>query len=299
MTERIIYVNGTFVPESEARIPVLDHAVLYGDGVFETAVAWNWRVFKFDAHIERFFRSMAAIAMEAPFQREELKALILESIRRNGFSEAYVKWIATRGSNGTPLMDPTGCIANLIILTQPYIDRGGANGLRVKTTAIRRPPGHVLDAHIKSLNYLNLVLAKIEAKAAGADQALMLDVHGHICEAPGFNVFLVKGKTLRTPAHDILEGITRETVIEIAPELGYAVEESVLELYDAYTADEIFLSSTAGGLLPVVELDGRRIGDGKPGPAFRALLDGYRNALAGERWGTPVRALQPTYGAAG
>ena len=299
MTERIIYVNGTFVPESEARIPVLDHAVLYGDGVFETAVAWNWRVFKFDAHIERFFRSMAAIAMEAPFQREELKALILESIRRNGFSEAYVKWIATRGSNGTPLMDPTGCIANLIILTQPYIDRGGANGLRVKTTAIRRPPGHVLDAHIKSLNYLNLVLAKIEAKAAGADQALMLDVHGHICEAPGFNVFLVKGKTLRTPAHDILEGITRETVIEIAPELGYAVEESVLELYDAYTADEIFLSSTAGGLLPVVELDGRRIGDGKPGPAFRALLDGYRNALAGERWGTPVRALRPTYGAAG
>ncbi len=123
-------------------------------------VAWNGRVFKLDEHIDRFYRSMAAIAMEAPFTRDELKALVLEAVRRNGFSEAYVKWIATRGSNGTPLMDPAGCVANLIILVQRYIDRGGAAGLRVKTTAIRRPPGHVLDAHIKSLNYLNLVLAQ-------------------------------------------------------------------------------------------------------------------------------------------
>lgn len=290
MTERIIYVNGEFVPEQEARISVLDHAVLYGDGVFETAVAWDGHVFKLDAHIERFYRSMAAIAMQPPFRREELKDLVLQSIRRNGLAKdkAYVKWIGTRGSNGTPLMDPTGCVANLIILTQPYIDRGGAGGLRVKTTAVRRPPGHVLSANIKSLNYLNLVLAKIEAKAAGADQALMLDVHGHICEAPGFNIFLVKGRTLQTPAHDILVGITRETVIEIAPKLDYAVDEGVLELYDAYTADEIFLTSTAGGLLPVIELDGRRIGDGKPGPVFKSLLDGYRDALASGRLGTEI-----------
>jgi branched-chain amino acid aminotransferase len=280
MAERIIYVNGAFVPEGEARISVLDHAVLYGDGVFETAVAWQGRVFKFDAHIDRFYRSMKAIAMDAPFKREELKELILETVRRNGLREAYVKWIATRGSNGTPLMDPADCVANLIILAQPYIDRGGAAGLRVKTTAIRRPPGQVLDAQIKSLNYLNLVLARIEAKAAGAEQALMLDVHGHICEAPGFNVFVVKGRMVRTPTQDVLKGITRETVLEIAPQLGFAVEERVLELYDAYTADEMFLSSTAGGLLPVTELDGRRIGTGKPGPAFQALMDGYRRALA-------------------
>lgn len=288
MAERVIYVNGEFVPESHARISVLDHAVLYGDGVFETAVAWNGRVFKFDDHVDRFFRSMAAVAMEAPFTRDELKRLVLESIRRNGFSEAYVKWIATRGSNGTPLMDPAGCVANLIILSQPYIDRGGAGGLRLKTTAIRRPPGHVLDAHIKSLNYLNLVLARIEAKAAGADQALMLDVHGHVCEAPGFNVFLVKGRKLQTPAHDILAGVTRQTVIDMAPELGYAVEEGVFELYHAYTADEVFLTSTAGGLLPVVEVDGRRIGGGQPGPAFRELRAAYQAALGSSRWGTPV-----------
>jgi branched-chain amino acid aminotransferase len=288
MSERVIYVNGEFVPENQARISVLDHAVLYGDGVFETVVAWNGRVFKLEEHIDRFYRSMAAIAMEPPFTRDELKALVLEAVRRNGFSEAYVKWIATRGSNGTPLMDPAGCIANLIILVQPYIDRGGATGLRVKTTAIRRPPGHVLDAHIKSLNYLNLVLAKIEVKAAGADQALMLDVHGHVCESPGFNVFMVKDKKLHTPSNDILVGVTRDTVIELAPQLGYPVQEGVYELYHAHSADEIFLTSTAGGLLPVVELDGRRIGDGTPGPVFKALLEGYRAALSSDRWGTPL-----------
>jgi branched-chain amino acid aminotransferase len=286
--ERVIYVNGEFVPEGQARISVLDHAVLYGDGVFETAVAWNGRVFKFDEHIDRYFRSMAAIAMQAPFTRDELKGLVLESVRRNGFSEAYVKWIATRGSNGTPLMDITGCVANLIILSQPYIDRGGAGGLRLKTTAIRRPPGHVLDAHIKSLNYLNLVLARIEAKAAGADQALMLDVHGHVCEAPGFNVFFVRGTTLETPAQDILAGVTRQTVIDLAPELGCTVEKGLFELYHAYTADEVFLTSTAGGLLPVVEVDGRRIGVGQPGPVFRRFRAAYQAALNSERWGTAV-----------
>ena len=288
MPDRFIYVNGEFVPEAEARISVLDHAVLYGDGVFETVVAWKGRIFKLDEHVERFFCSLAAIAMEPPWTRTELKALVIEAVRRNGLDEAYVKWIATRGSNGTPLMDPTGCVPNLIILVQPYIDRGGSNGLRVKTTAIRRPPGHVLDARVKSLNYLNLVLAKIETKAAGADQALMLDVHGHICESPGFNVFLVKGRTLLTPWNDVLVGVTRDTVIEIAPELGLTVREGVYDLYHAYSADEVFLTSTAGGLLPVVELDGRRIGRGEPGPVFRSLLEGYREALASTRWSTPV-----------
>jgi branched-chain amino acid aminotransferase len=279
MGEPIVYVNNSFVPESEARISVMDHAFLYGDGVFDTAVAWNKRVFELDAHVDRFFRSMAAIAMESPVTRGQLKDLILEALQRSELDNAYIKWIGTRGSNGTPLMDPTGCVANLVILTRPYIDRDAPNGLRVKTVAVRRPSGHVLDPQIKSLNYLNLVLAKIEAKAAGADQALMLDVSGRVCEAPGFNVFVVNSNALRTPARDILRGITREAVMGFAPQLGYSAQQCDLELYDAYTADEIFLTSTAGGLIPVVELDGRRIGDGKPGPAYRALVGAYRDAL--------------------
>jgi branched-chain amino acid aminotransferase len=279
MGEPIVYVNNVFVPESEARISVMDHAFLYGDGVFDTAVAWNKRVFELDAHVDRFFRSMAAIAMESPVTRGQLKDLVVEALQRSELDNAYIKWIGTRGSNGTPLMDPTGCVANLVILARPYIDRDAPNGLRVKTVAVRRPSGQVLDPQIKSLNYLNLVLAKIEAKAAGADQALMLDVSGRVCEAPGFNVFVVNSNALRTPSRDILRGVTREAVMGFAPQLGYSAQQCDLELYDAYTADEIFLTSTAGGLIPVVELDGRRIGDGKPGPIYRKLAETYRDAL--------------------
>ncbi len=290
--EPVIFVNGAFVPQSEARISVLDHAVLYGDGVFETACAWQGRLFKLDAHIERGFRSMAAIALTPPYDRAAMRQLIIEAVRRNGLSDAYVKWIVTRGSNGTPLMDPTGCAANLIILARPYINRASAariaEGLRLKTVAIRRPPGQVLDPQIKSLNYLNLVMAKIEAKAAGADEALLLDTQGRLCEATGCNIFVVHGRRLRTPSHDILAGITRETVFELASELGFAAEAAELQLYDAYTADEIIICSTAGGLLPVVGIDGRTTPTGKPGPVFEALNRAYQALVASDRHGTPV-----------
>lgn len=284
----VAYVGGEFVPEAEASVSILDHAVLYGDGVFETVVAWQGGIFKLDAHVRRFLRSCAAVALECPVTSERLTDLVLTTVRRNELKNAYVKWILTRGSNGTPLMDPTGCEPNLIIMARPYIDRSSATGLRVKTVAVRRPPGQVLDARVKSLNYLNLVMAKIEARAAGADQALMLDVHGRLCEAPGFNVFTVTDGTLRTPRHDVLLGITRETTMELAGALGFPVLETDLELYDAYTADEIFLTSTAGGLVPVTEVDGRTIGTGTPGPVLTALQNAYREALSSPRWSTPI-----------
>lgn len=292
MAEPIIYVNGAFVPESDAKISVLDHAVLYGDGVFEAAFAWNGRVFKLDEHIDRIFRSMAAVALAPPVGRDEMRRLILEAVRRNNLRDAYIKWIVTRGSNGTPLMDPAGCVPNLIILVRPYINRATperiAQGLRLKTVAVRRPPGQVLDPQIKSLNYLNLVLAKLEAKSAGADEALLLDMHGRICEATGTNVFFVHGRHLRTPRHDILFGITRGSLIELAREQGFTVDETDLELYDAYTADEVLICGTAGGLLPVAGIDGRVIGAGKPGPIFAALHGAYQNLIASDRYGTEI-----------
>ncbi|MCP9953864.1 branched-chain-amino-acid transaminase [Actinomadura madurae] len=286
--ERIAYAGGEFVPESQASVSILDHAVLYGDGVFETVVAWEGRIFKLDAHVRRFLKSCAAVALDCPVTENHLKDLIVETVRRNNLQNAYIKWILTRGSNGTPLMDPTGCVPNLIIMARPYIDRSSQAGLRVKTVAVRRPPGQVLDAHVKSLNYLNLVMAKIEAKAAGADQALMLDVHGRLCEAPGFNIFVVTDEVLKTPQHDILRGITRETTMELATEKGLQVHQTDLELYDAYTADELFLTSTAGGLVPVVEVDGRPIGTGKPGPTLATLQTAYQEVLSTTRWSTPV-----------
>lgn len=295
--EPIVYVNGEFVPESQARISVLDHAVLYGDGIFETACAWHGRIFKLDAHIDRGLRSMAAIALTPPVDRATLRSLIIEAVRRNGLQDAYVKWIVTRGSNGKPLMDPTGCVANLIILVQPFINRASEErilqGLRLKTVAVRRPPGHVLDPQIKSINYLNLVMAKIEAKAAGADEALLLDVRGRLCEATGCNVFVVRGRRLLTPRQDILAGVTRETVFELAPELGLTAEQADLELYDAYTADEIIICSTAGGLLPVVWIDGRPLPGGRPGPVFKALRAAYQALIASDRHGTEMSPGRP------
>ena len=292
MGEPIIFVNGEFVPQAQARISVLDHAVLYGDGVFETACAWNGRIFKLDAHLDRCFRSMAAIALEPPVSRGAMRDLIIEAVRRNAFQNAYIKWIVTRGVNGRPLMDPTGCAANFIILVQPYINRASneraAAGLRLKTAAIRRPSGQVLDPHIKSLNYLNLVLAKIEAKAAHADEALLLDLNGCICEATGCNIFLLHGKRLRTPRQNILRGITRDAVMEIAPTLGFSAEEADLELYDAYTADEIIICGTAGGLLAVTGVDGRVVGSGTPGPAFAALSTAYERLMSLPEHGTAV-----------
>jgi branched-chain amino acid aminotransferase len=298
MSEPIIYVNGEFVPQSEARISVMDHAVLYGDGVFETVAAWRGRIFRLDPHIDRFFRSCKAVGMASPVDRAELTRLLIEAVRRNGLEDAYLKWILTRGSNGTPLMDPEGCVPNLIILAKPYIHRGpsGASGLRMKTAAIRRPSGQVLDPHIKSLNYLNFVLAKLEAKAAKVDHCLLLDLNGRVCEAPGFNVFVVQDGRLRTPGHDILEGVTRAAVMDLAREAGIPCEVDDLELYDAYTADEMFITSTAGGLLPVSELDGRVIGDGKPGPVFSRLAEGYLALLESGRESTPVYGKEAAAG---
>ena len=292
MGEPIIFVNGEFVPQAQARISVLDHAVLYGDGIFETACAWNGRIFKLEEHLDRCFRSMAAIALEPPVPRGAMRDLIIDAVRRNAFQNAYIKWIVTRGVNGRPLMDPTGCAANLIILVQPYINRASSEramaGLRLKTVAIRRPSGQVLDPHIKSLNYLNLVLAKIEAKAAHADEALLLDLNGCICEATGCNIFLLHGKRLRTPRHNILQGITRDAVMEIAPTCGFSAEEADLELYDAYTADEIIICSTAGGLLAVTGIDGRVVGYGTPGPALAALSTAYERLMNSPEHGTAV-----------
>jgi branched-chain amino acid aminotransferase len=276
----IVYANGDYVPEERASVSVFDHGLLYGDGVFETVLARNGVVHRLGAHLDRLLRSLAAIGMGPPHSRTGFEEIIGETVKRNDLGDAYVKLIVTRGTNGTPLLDPAGCVPTVICLARPHTDDDPARlarierGLTAKTTAVRRPPADVLDPRIKSLNYLNLVLARIEARAAGADEALLLDVHGHVCEAPGANVFVVAGGTLHTPDHDILEGITRATVIDLAP-----VIQRPLDLYDVYTADEVFLCSTAIGLIPVVTVDGRTVGTGKPGPVTTDLLARYLAAL--------------------
>jgi branched-chain amino acid aminotransferase len=289
--QRICLVDGEFVPEADARISVFDHGVLYGDGVFDTVVAWNGSLFRLDDHIARLFRSMKAVALTPEFTADELRALTRKAVALNGLTGAYVKWIVTRGSNDTPLMDPAGCRPNLIILVRPYIERFAANaerGIHLKTVAIRRTPAQCLDPGIKNLNYLNLILAKMEAKAAQCDEALMLDLQGNICEAPGYNVFIAEDGKLLTPNRDILAGITRASVIDLAQARGIETSEQDVGLYRAYTADEVFLTSTAGGLIPVTAIDGRSIGAGRPGPVFAALSSAYSEILGSPEWGVAV-----------
>lgn len=287
-SQAICYCGGRFVAEHQAAVGLLDHGLLYGDGVFDTLVAWKGNLFRFDDHADRLFRSMRAVALEPEFSRIDLLALTREAVLRNGLDTAYIKWIVTRGSNDAPLMDPGGCRAQLFIIVRPYVERFRAKsetGISLKTVAIRRTPGPCLDARIKSLNYLNFILARMEARAAAADEALMLDIRGNICEAPGYNVFFVADGRVLTPGTDILEGITRDTVLRIASAGDMETAVTDLSLYDAYNAEEAFLTSTAGGLVPVTRIDGRDIGTTAPGPAFRTFSNAYADKLGSADWG--------------
>jgi branched-chain amino acid aminotransferase len=291
--EAIVFANGEFVPASEARISVFDHAVLYGDGVFDTTFCWNGLVFKLEEHLDRLFRSLAYVKIEPPHPRDELRELILETVRRNELENAYVKCVITRGTTERPLLDPRGAKPGCIIFALPYLslvtDDAQKAGVRLKASTLRRTPPSSLDPRVKNLNYLNIVLGLIEAQAAGADTAVMLDLDGHVSEGAGFNVFAVRDSRLTTPPGTVvLEGITRATVLELATELGIEASEEPVALYDLYTADEVFLSSTAGGLMPVTEVDGRRVGEGKPGPFFERINDAYLATIESGRHGTPV-----------
>ena len=289
--EPIVFVNGEFMPASEAKISVFDHVVLYGDGVYDTMCAWNHMVFKLDEHVDRLYESAHAIKLEIPLTTEELKQVVLETVRRNELRNAYVKVLATRGVGPQPLMSPYGCTPGLIVFAVPYMSLVAEQentGIRMIVSSMRRVPNECLSSKIKSCNYLNHILMRLEANEAGADDAIELDMEGYVCEAPGYNVFMVKRGILYTPRDNILAGITRQTVMELAETAGLPVVEGRIQPFDLYNADEVFLSSTAGGVFPVAQLDGRRIADGKPGPVTRKLRDDYLALLERGDSSTPV-----------
>jgi len=272
-----VYINGKLYEKEEAKISVFDHGFLYGDGVFEGIRAYKGKVFKLDRHIERLFDSAKAISLEVPLGREELKNAILETLSANSLSDAYIRVVVTRGV-GTLGLDPFKCSgANVIIITDSislYPKELYENGLEVITVATCRNVPEALNPRIKSLNYLNNILAKLEALRAGVKEAVMLNREGFVAECTGENIFILKdGKLLTPPVNaGILEGITRDTVIEIARSLGIAVDQPMLTRYDLFTAEECFLTGTAAEIVPVVKIDGRIIGTGKPGPVTKRLL---------------------------
>lgn len=292
-----VYVDGRFVPREEAVVSVYDHGFLYGDGVFEGIRVYSGRVFKLDEHIRRLYDSAKAILLDIPMPPEEMKGVIVEAVRRNGMHDAYVRPIVTRG-RGDLGIDPRKCAHPTVVVIvdhiQLYPDRAYQEGLRVVTATHRKNAADALNPRIKSLNYLNQVLARMEANLAGADEALMLNHQGYVCEGSADNVFVVRqGEVWTPPDHvGILRGVTRDAVLEIARELGIPALERPFTLHDVYTADEVFLTGTGAEIGPVVSVDGRVIGAGRPGPVTLRLLEAYRERT--RREGTPVYEGSPT-----
>ncbi len=275
-----VYIDGQFLKGDDARLSVFDHGLLYGDGIFEGIRAYDGLVFKLDEHVKRLYDSAQAISLEIQLTREEMKNAILETIRTNALRNAHIRAIVTRGF-GKPGVDPRRSVRpTVIIMVYPFPPLLGERGLKLITASVRRPSPDVLDSKIKSLNYLNNVLAKIQAYFAGADDAIMLDSNGFVAELSGENLFIVKEGEFFTPsATNSLEGITKETVVFLARESGYKVAEKNITLQELYTSDEALATGTAAGIVPIFEIDGRRIGNGTIGVASKKIIDAYHKLV--------------------
>jgi branched-chain amino acid aminotransferase len=276
-----VYIDGKYYDEKNAKISVFDHGLLYGDGVFEGIRAYNGRVFKLAEHIERLFYSAKAILLEIPMSPKELTAAVVQSCRRNDLRDGYIRLVVTRGT-GTLGLNPNKCKSPSVIIIagriQLYPPELYKRGLEIITVATTRNLHSALNPAIKSLNYLNNILAKIEALNGGCEEAIMLNAEGYVAECTGDNIFIVKGGQLLTPplSAGALYGITRGVVMALAREGGLAVSEPNLTRYDLFNAEECFLTGTGAEIIAVVKIDGRVIGKGKPGPVTEGLIGQYR-----------------------
>lgn len=274
MSENLIYFNGKFVPESQPVVSVFDHGFLYGDGVFEGIRAYNGRVFKLREHVDRLFDSAKAIDLDVGMSKDEMEEAILETLRKNNLKDAYIRPIVSRG-NGDLGLDPRKCDKpNVFIVAKPMGSLyGDTIELKAITVGVRRNAPDMLSPNIKSLNYLNNILAKIEANAKGGDEAIFLDSNGYVAEGSGDNIFIIKnGEVYTPPTINNLKGITRATAVDLLKEAKIPVHVENIGLFDVYTADEIFVTGTAAEAAPVVWVDGRTIGTGTPGPVTLMML---------------------------
>lgn len=283
MSEQLVYLEGKYVPLSEAKIPVMDHGLLYGDGIFEGIRAYHGRVFRLEDHMRRFASAAKAINLELPLPIEEITEVVLETCRKNNIVDGYIRLVCTRGADGLGLYPKPGsakprlfCIAGQVAL---YSDEAYQRGLKVITSHLRRNKATIVDPQIKSLNYLNNILASIEAHRYGADEALMLNEDGVVTECTGDNIFVIKDGVISTPPVWLgtLDGITRQAVIRIARNEGYEVHEMPFTHFNVLNADEVFLTGTAAELIALTELDGQKIGSGVAGEITMKLLAAFRD----------------------
>ena len=282
MTPTKVYINGKFYDKADAKISVYDHGLLYGDGVFEGIRVYNGKVFRLRQHVDRLYDSARAIYLDIPLSPEEMAAAITSTVAANAKRDGYIRAVVTRGSGSLGLDPRKTTDPQVIVIVDDislYPPELYENGMEIVTASTIRNLPSALDPRIKSLNYLNNIMAKVEAVRAGCFEALMLNHKGEVAECTGDNVFLVKRGVLRTPPLDagILEGVTRNAVLELARAAGVPVEEVALTRYDVYTADECFLTGTAAEVIPVVKCDGRVLGTGKPGPITRQLRERFHH----------------------
>lgn len=287
-----VYIDGKFYPKADAKVSVFDHGFLYGDGIFEGIRLYEGNVFRLEEHLERLEMSAKAIMLQLPWTRKEIADVVCESCRRNNLTDGYIRLIISRGVGDLGLSPKTCpkpsiiCIADKITL---YPEALYTTGMKIITAATRRISPAALPPMIKSLNYLNNILAKMEALQHGYHECIMLNDQGYVAECTGDNIFLIHKGRLLTPASHAgaLIGITRQVALEVAEQLGLKVCETNLTRYDVWNADECFLTGTAAEVIPVIEVDGRSIGNGKPGPITARILESFRKKVSKE--GTRIR----------
>jgi len=290
-----IYIDGRFYPKSEAKVSVYDHGLLYGDGVFEGIRAYGGVVFKLKEHIDRLYTSAHTIMLQVPLRKDQMTKAVLDTLKKNGLRDAYIRLVVTRGVGDLGL-DPRKCSkATVIVVTEPTVTLHSKEkkekGITAMIAWVKRDPVDATSHEVKSLNYLNSVLAKIESNTAGVDEAICLDKTGFVCEGVAENVFIVRDGRVVTPptSTGALHGITRAVVMQLAERLGFAVAERNITPTELFTADEVFLTGTAAEVTPVIEVNKRTIGDGKPGPITRKLMREFYKMVKDPKHGTVIR----------
>ncbi|MBW9220936.1 branched-chain-amino-acid transaminase [Methanothermococcus sp. SCGC AD-155-M21] len=272
-----IYLNGKFVDKEDAKVSVYDHGLLYGDGIFEGIRVYDGVIFKLKEHIDRLYDSAKSIILKIPHSKEEMEKIVVDTVKINNLRDAYIRLVITRGIGDLGL-DPEKCPEPTVFcIAEPMKPLLGDSGIRVITSSIRRLPVDVLNPAVKSLNYLNSILAKIQANYAGVHEAFLLDSEGYVAEGTGDNIFVVKNGVIKTPplSSSVLKGITRDVVTDLAKDMGYSILEERLTLHELYVADELFITGTAAELVPVIEIDGRVINNGNIGEITKSLKEEF------------------------
>ena len=287
------FVDGRFVPVAEARVPILDWGFLRSDATYDVAHVWRGSFFRLEDHLDRFERGMARLRMSLPYGRAEIREVLMECVRLGGLREAYAEIICTRGVPPPGSRDPRECENNFFAFAVPFVwiadPQKQERGLRAVIGGVQRiGPGSV-DPTVKNYHWLDLEVGLYEAYDRGGETVILVDRENNVVEGPGFNVFGVKDGRIATPSRGVLEGITRRTVIELAAEHGILLEERAVPAGEVRRADEVFVTSTAGGIIPVTEVDGERVGDGVPGPVTLRLRAAYWGLHDDPRFATPVK----------